>query len=101
MNDGREEFITKRIFTTCGECYDYSQATTVDPFVGRDGRGRVIREVEITQSEYRVNYQIDRYRSSFTDLVADPMDFFKLVDAGLIKLKSQLVERDPDPALGD
>jgi hypothetical protein len=94
-----EEHVTKRIFTTCSEAYDYNQATTINPFVGRDGRGRVIREVEITESPYRVDYQILRYRSSFTDLVADPMEFFKLVDAGLLKLKEQLVERDPDPAL--
>lgn len=94
-----EQFITKRIFTTCSEAYDYSQATTVDPLVGRDKRGRIVREVEITQSWYRVNYQIDRYRSSFTDLVADPTEFSKLVDAGLIKLKSQLVERVPVPEL--
>jgi len=96
-----EEHVTKRIFTTCVEAYDYSQATTINPFVGRDGRGRVIREVEITENPYRVEYQINRYRSSFTDLVADPVNFSELVDAGLVRLKAQLVERDPDPALAE
>lgn len=96
-----EKHITKRIFTTCSEAYDYSQATTMDPFVGRDGRGRIIREVEITEHPYRVDYQIDRYKSSFTDLVVDPVEFFRLVEEGLVKLKAQLVERDPQPALAE
>ena len=76
--------ITKRIYTTCVEAYDYSQAKTVDANVGTTSNGKTVRLVEITQSEFRVNYQIARYRSTF-DLVADQADFDKLVEAGCIK----------------
>lgn len=93
-----EEHVTKRIYTTCVEAYDYSQARTIDPMVGRTTNGKVVRLVEITESPYRVEYQINRYKSGL-ELVATEDEFQKLVECKVIRLKDALVERTTNPAL--
>ena len=81
-----EKLITRLIYTTCSEAYDYSQAKTVDANVGTTTNGKTVRLVRITESKYRVDYQIGRYRSSI-DLVATVDQFNELVDAGCVQLE--------------
>jgi hypothetical protein len=88
-----EEMVEKIIYTTCPEAYDYSQATTLDSRAGRVKHGsKIVRKVLIRESQYRVDYQIVRYRSTMCELCVDETEWQKLLDAGIAS--PHVVERD-------
>jgi hypothetical protein len=80
-----EEQITRIIYTTAGEEYDYEwTATTEEPRAARvNGRYEsFLRRVRLTNTPYRVNYQIDRYKSSMFNIVIDEEQFAEQVEKG-------------------
>jgi len=87
-----EKMVEQIIYTTCPEDYDYSQATTVDARAGRM-KTKIVRKVLIRQNQYRVDYQIGRYRSTMCELCADEAEWQKLLECGLAT--TSVVERDP------
>ena len=87
-----EEMVEQIVYTTCPEAYDYSQATTVDPRAGRM-KNKIVRKVLIRQNQYRVDYQIGRYRSAMCELCVDGTEWQKMLDCGLAT--TNVVERDP------